>query len=77
MNVNIVAYLFPCRHGLVQMDKREMSHVATTFEHLFVYSCKFATGKGYESQRCSSSMPLLSWIFTCGQMRVVHVAMTF
>ena len=53
MNVSILAHLCHFRHGLVQIDKRELSHVtmifeAMIFEHSFVYSCKFVTGKGYE-----------------------------
>ena len=71
MNVSVVAHPCLCCHELAQMDKRELSHVATTFEHSFVYPCKFATDRGYECQRCCSSMPLLSWIFTG------HMAMVF
>ena len=77
MNVSIITHLCPCRHGLAQMDKRELFDVAMTLEHSFVYPCKFATGRGYECQCCSSFMPLLLWIFTGGQTGIVHVVMMF
>ena len=77
MNVGGLAHTCPCRHRLAHMDKWELSHVATIFEHSFVYPCKFATSRGYECQRCSSSMLMLSWIFTGGQMGAVHMAMAF